>query len=129
MILMEFTGTDLLKTQNFEIAPVIIGAITLGKNAGLFLGRVFGLLSFYECFGKSVFGVTLLEINPVLTFLTCIIPRITCGWLAGFAFDKMSKIDKTKFLSFCGAGLVCTLTNTVLFTGAIMLFFGHTDFI
>ena len=36
MILMEFTGTDLLKTQNFEIAPVIIGAITLGKNAGLF---------------------------------------------------------------------------------------------
>lgn len=132
MIVMEVTGLGLIKTAGFEIAlflvPVIIGAIALGKSAGAFLGGVFGLMSFIECFGKSAFGTVLLGINPITTFIVCMVPRILCGWLAGFIFDKTAAIDKTKFLSYAASGLSCALINTTLFMSGIMIFFGNTEF-
>ena len=62
------------------LVPVIVGAIVMGPAAGALLGGVFGLISFWECFGKSAFGVVLMGINPFLTFLVCVPTRILAGW-------------------------------------------------
>ena len=60
LFLMEITGLGMIKTFGVEMTimqiPVIIGAIILGPTEGALLGGIFGLLSFWECFGKSVFG-------------------------------------------------------------------------
>ena len=42
--------------------PVAVGAIVLGPISGAFLGLVFGLTSFSQCFGADTFGTTLLEL-------------------------------------------------------------------
>lgn len=132
---MSFTPLGYLKTPIVEITfitiPVVIGAILVGPAAGAFLGGVFGLTSFIQCFGMSQFGAMLLSINPILTFIICFVPRVLMGWLCGVIFRAMLKCDKTKFKlwaygvgAFSGAAL-----NTILFVITLILLFGRTDFI
>lgn len=103
--------------------PVTVGAIFLGPLSGAILGGVFGLTSFIRCFGLDPFGVFLLGINPVLTFILCLVPRILMGWLAGFIFLGMKKVDKKKNIAFAVTNLAGPLLNTVLFMGTLVLFF------
>ena len=135
LLLLEFTGIGMVKTPFLEFTimqvPVIIGAIVLGPAAGATLGGVFGLLSFWECFGKSAFGVTLMGISPLGTFLTCVPTRILMGLLCGLIFKGLIRVDRTRpqLLAFGGSSLAGSLLNTVLFTGVLTLFFYHTPFI
>ncbi len=109
MLLLELTGLGMIKTAGLEITimlvPVIVGAIVMGPAAGALLGGVFGLISFWECFGKSSFGVVLLGINPIYTFLVCVPTRILAGWLCGLAFKGLNKLDKTNWLPAFTAAL------------------------
>lgn len=112
------------------LIPVAIGAIILGPGAGAFLGAMFGLTSFIQCFGMSPFGAALLAVNPILTFITCMIPRILCGWLAGLVFKAFSnfKGKGAKILSFPVSALSCAVFNTVFFVISFMLLFSSTSF-
>ena len=113
LLLLEFTGIGMIKTPFLEFTimqvPVIIGAIVLGPAAGATLGGVFGLLSFWECFGRSAFGVTLM----------------------GISFKGLVSVDRTRpqLIAFGGSSLAGSLLNTVLFTGVLTIFFYHTPFI
>ena len=133
MLLLELTGLGMIKTAGLEITimlvPVIVGAIVMGPAAGALLGGVFGLISFWECFGKSSFGVVLLGINPIYTFLVCVPTRILAGWLCGVAFKGLNKLDKTNLWSFGAAGLIGALCNTALFMTTLCLCFYNTEFI
>lgn len=133
MLIMAFTPLGYLKIGMIEISfmtiPVVIGAILLGPAAGAILGGVFGLTSFIQCFGMSAFGATLLSINPVLTFLVCMVPRILMGYLAGAIFQVLHRIDKTKILSFAVSSLSGAVLNTIFFVGLLMLLFGSSDYI
>ena len=111
------------------LVPVIVGAIVMGPAAGALLGGVFGLISFWECFGKSAFGVVLMGINPFLTFLVCVPTRILAGWICGLVFQALRKVDKTRLLSFGAAGLSGALCNTAFFMTTLCLCFYNTDFI
>ena len=95
LIMLEVTGLGMFKTFGLELTilqiPVVIGAIVLGPSAGAILGCSFGLLSFWECFGKSQFGATLLGINPFLTFLVCVPTRALMGWLCGLIFKGLDR--------------------------------------
>ena len=61
LLVLEITGLGMFKTFGLELTilqiPVIIGAIVLGPSGGAAMGAVFGLISYWECFGKSTFGV------------------------------------------------------------------------
>lgn len=103
--------------------PVIIGAITLGPEGGAILGTVFGLSSFAQAFGLEPFGTLLFSINPLGTFITCMIPRILMGWLTGLIFQGLKKVDKTKFVSYVITSLSGSLLNTILFMTSLMIFF------
>lgn len=133
MLLLEVTGLGLIKTAGLEITillvPVIVGAIVMGPSTGVLLGAVFGLISFWECFGRSQFGAMLLSINPVFTFLVCVPTRMLAGWLCGLAFKGLNRLDKSNLWSFGVAGLVGALCNTALFMTTLCVCFYRTDYI
>ncbi len=133
MILMAFTPLGYLKVGAVEITfmmiPVVIGAIILGPKVGALLGGVFGITSFIQCFGFSAFGAVLLSINPVFTFILCMVPRVAMGWLTGLIFEKLYKHDKTKVASFGATTLSGALINTILFMIFLVVLFGRSGFI
>lgn len=133
LLFLEATGLGMIKTPGLEFTimqvPVLIGAIVMGPMAGGILGATFGLISFWECFGRSQFGVVLLGIDPLFTFLVCVPTRTLMGLLCGFLFKGLHRLDRSNLWSFGVAGLCGALINTALFMGALVLFFYNTDFI
>ena len=133
IIIMSFTPLGYLRTAGVEVTflviPVALGAVLLGPANGAILGAVFGITSFIQCFGFSAFGAALLGINPVYTFLLCLVPRVLAGWLSGLLFKAINKNGKRE-LAACGAAcLAAPLINTILFTSMLILFFWNSDFI
>lgn len=131
-LLLEITGLGYIHAGILEFTimqvPVIVGAIVLGPLAGTILGTVFGLTSFWQCFGKSPLGMTLLGINPFSTFIVCVIPRLLMGLLCALVFKWLSGRKKTALS--CGiSGLCGALFNTILFMGFLVTLFGHSEFL
>lgn len=133
LLIMSFTPLGYLKTAGLQMSlltiPIAIGAMVVGPTGGAILGGVFGLTSFYQCFGLDAFGTTLLNINPFLTFMVCIPTRILVGYLSGILFKAFLKMDKKNTVCYFAGGLVTALLNTVLFVGTLLLFFWNTEFI
>ncbi len=131
LVLMAFTPLGYMKVGAIEITfnmiPVVIGAIIVGPVGGAILGGVFGITSFIQCFGMSAFGTFLMTINPVLTFIMCLVPRILAGFLAGLVFRGLNKIDRTGIVSFCGATVSGALFNTIFFMLSILVFFWNNN--
>jgi uncharacterized membrane protein len=120
-----------IRTPLFEITlivvPVVLGAVLLGPSAGLFLGTVFGLTSFIQCFGLDAFGTTLLSINPIFTFIMCIVPRVLMGYLCAVIYKLIAR-KKRKAAYVIGA-LSAPIFNTTFFMTLLILFFGKSDYI
>ena len=129
VLVMAYTPLGYLRTLGLEISflmiPVTIGAIVLGPVEGAILGLVFGLTSFATCFGSSPFGVALLAINPVYTFIGCVVTRVLAGFVTGLIFKVIKKI---KF-SYEITSLLGPVFNTLFFMSALVLFFYNTEFI
>jgi uncharacterized membrane protein len=132
VILMSFTPLGYLKVGIVEISflmiPVAIAGIILGPAAGAFMGGVFGITSFIQCFGMSAFGAALLAINPIFTFILCMVPRIIAGWIPGLVFKALSG-TKLRAVGAFIAGLLAAVLNTVFFVGGLLLLFGNSDYI
>lgn len=115
--------------------PVILGSILLGPGKGAILGGVFGLTSFVNN-----------TINPTVTsfvftpfyklgefeggfgsLIICFLPRILVGVVPYFVYKGLQKIMQQKksgkLLALSAAGLVGSLTNTILVMGFIFVFF------
>jgi len=133
ILIMSFTPLGYLRTAGLEITlltiPVAVGAIVLGPSAGAFLGGLFGLTSFAQCFGMSAFGAALLAINPVFTFIVCFFPRLLMGWLTGVIFAFLKKTLSNLSLGCTIASLCAPLLNTIFFMSTLMLLFSRTEFI
>ena len=61
VLILAFTPLGYLKTPwgveiTFIVVPVAVGSVILGPTAGAFLGLVFGMTSFVQCFGASPMG-------------------------------------------------------------------------
>lgn len=133
IVLMAFTPLGYLKVGPLSITfltvPVVLGAILMGPLDGAILGAVFGLTSFIQCFGLDPFGATLLSINPIYTFIMCLVPRILIGIISGNLMRWFKKKDANLVISYSLSALAGALTNTVFFVGFLLLLFGNTDFI
>lgn len=133
IIIMAFTPLGYLRVGpvsiTFLIIPVVIGAIVNGPVSGAILGGVFGATSFAQCFGLDPFGTALLAINPILTFIMTMIPRIVMGLAVGYIFQVLQKRNSKSILPFGVASLSGALLNTVLFVGALVLFFGNSEYL
>lgn len=131
IVLMAFTPIGYLQIgvvkMTFIMIPVAVGAITLGEKSGAFLGLVFGITSFVQCFGLDLFGTTLLGINPVYTFIMCIVPRVFMGYLCGVIYKFIARKKKKFALVF--ASFMAPVLNTFFFMSLLLLFFGKSDYI
>lgn len=131
ILLMAFTPIGYLRTPGIEITfivvPVAIGAILLGPKGGLILGAVFGVTSFIQSF-TSPMGEILLSINPIATFITCVITRTLVGWFTGLIYAALKK-SRAQKAAVWAANLCCPLLNTLLFMSSLVIFFYHTEYI
>ena len=131
IVLMAFTPIGYLQIgvvkMTFIMVPVAVGAITLGEKSGAFLGLVFGITSFIQCFGLDAFGTTLFGINRAYTFIMCIVPRVLMGYLCGVIYKLIARKKKKFALVF--ASFMAPVLNTVFFMSLLLLFFGNSDYI
>lgn len=139
IMIMTFTGIGYIPIGplklTFLVLPVAIGSIILGPKIGLLLGTIFGLSSFITCFGLDAFGAVLLSINPLYTFLTCVVPRMLCGFLPGLIYRGLAannkflaKHDKQDIVATSIASVSTALINTLFFLGFMWLLFAE-DFL
>lgn len=95
---------------------VIIGACVLGWKNGAILGGVWGISSMMYAYSTPGL-LNPLFYNPLIS----VVPRIAVGLIAGLVFS----IFKNKFKEFVVlsvAGIVGTLTNTILVLSALYVF-------
>lgn len=109
--------------------PVIIGAVILGPAAGAFLGCVFGITSIIQA--TLQMPITAFMFSPFVPFgnfysvVIALVPRILVGVFAAYVFKLIKIKDKRGYFASLAAGLVGSLTNTVLVLGGVYLFFGQ----
>lgn len=134
LLMMSFTPLGYLNIGPLAISlnmiPVAIGAVALGPGGGAFLGAVFGVTSCLQCVGiggTSAMGVILFEISPLLTILQRFATRVLAGWLTGIVYQILHK----RHFKLAGyvAGFCAALFNTVFFMAALVLLFGHTEYL
>ena len=132
ILVMSFTPLGYLKVGivsiTFLAIPVVIGGIVLGPLYGGLLGAVFGATSFAQCFGMDAFGTALMGLNPLATFVTCLVPRILIGAVAGWLYRLLHRWDRAGVWSAVVTSVEGSLTNTVFFVGLVILFFQNSYF-
>lgn len=126
IILMTFTGIGYIPlTPGLKLTlmtlPVAIGSVLLNVKSAVILGGLFGLTSFFTCFGLDPFGVAFMAINPWLTFIMCFVPRVLCGLIPALIYKW---IGKENIFSIAVASGSTAIVNTLLFLSSMWIFFG-----
>lgn len=106
--------------------PAIIGAILEGPVVGILIGGLFGLFSLLQAALSPTGPVDVAFTNPLIS----IVPRLMIGLFAFLVYRGIVGPDKgekkagnfRKILAIGAAGVVGSLTNTVLVLGALGLF-------
>ncbi len=91
--------------------PVIIGAVVGGPVVGMLSGFIFGISSILN-------DTTGLFANPIISVL----PRILIGLTSWLVYRGLRKVNASVVVAAAGAGIVGTLTNTILVVGLLVLF-------
>jgi len=133
IVLMAFTPLGYLRFSVIEatllMIPVALGAIRLGPRVGAWLGAVFGLTSFAQCFGISWFGTQLASISLLATFVTAMVPRVLMGILVALIYRALVRSKSRETFAMGAAFFASALLNTILFVGLFYLLFGSSDFV
>ncbi len=135
MLVLAFTPlgyipvTPVIKATTMHI-PVIIAGVVLGGKKGAMLGFIFGLTSFLKAsfFSPNLTSFLFTPLYPGGNFwslVICFIPRILIGVVAALVFNALIKLIKNETVSLAVAGVVGSLTNTVLVMGMAYIFFAE----
>jgi uncharacterized membrane protein len=120
-LILAFTGLGYFPVPNISTAatimpvPGIIGAVLEGPVVGVLVTVVFAIDAYIR------FGGLFTGAPAYLPFLILLVPRLLVGvgaWLAYRTLKSMNEI-----VALIAAGVVGTLTNTVLVVGLALLFF------
>ncbi len=91
----------------FLTIPVIVAAALIGPAGGAVIGGMFGITSFIQAAsGMSVLTGALFQLNPVLTFILCVVPRVLEGWIGGLIFKGLQKSRESEMFSYISNGAV-----------------------
>ncbi len=91
--------------------PVIIGAVIGGPVVGMLSGFIFGISSILND-TTGLFG------NPIISVL----PRVLIGLTSWLAYRGLRNASVSSLVAAGVAGVVGTLTNTILVLGFLVLF-------
>jgi uncharacterized membrane protein len=89
--------------------PAIIGAVLEGPVVGMLAGGIFGIFSMLQ-------DTTGLFTNPIIS----VVPRLLIGPMAWLAYRSLSNVNVD--LAAAAAGVVGTLTNSILVVGLLVAF-------
>lgn len=118
--------------------PVILGSLFLGPKRGAFLGMIFGFTSlvnntFNPNLTSFVFSpfYTIGNVHGgIRSLIICFLPRILVGVIPYFVYGIIRKITLQKkgsrSISFIIAGVLGSLTNTLLVMHGIYFLFGSS---
>ena len=116
--------------MSFLTLPIAVGAITMGPVAGLVLGAVFGLVSFYDAVsGGSAMTSALFQVSPLHTLILCVGTRLLMGLCVGLIYEALRRLDKKGTWSCIISAMCAPLLNTLFFMGYIVLAFYHCDYV
>lgn len=102
------TVPNVTKNATIEHIPTILGGVIGGPIVGFVCGLIFGLVSFFHA------------TDPIFKDpLVAILPRLFIGLTAWAVFASLVRINRT--LAAAVAGIIGSLTNTVLVVGAIIV--------
>lgn len=96
------------------LVPIILGGMLLGVWVGLGLGILFGFMVIMSALaGYDPFTMALLQINPAMTVILCLLK----GGLAGFVSGLLFKIiqPKNKYVAVFAAAIAAPIVNTGIF--------------
>jgi uncharacterized membrane protein len=96
--------------------PVIVGAVLEGPFVGLLIGLIFGAFSLLQGAIAPTGPSDVWFTNPLVSIL----PRLLIGPAAWLAYETLKRINETSAL--VAAGVVGSLTNTVLVLGVLGLY-------
>ena len=135
LILFSFTPIGTIPigplSITLNVIPLAVAAIALGPAGGLIMGCIFGLLSFLQCLGIGIpsgMGAMLFSIDPFLAFIQRFVPRALDGFLVGVVFRALEKKPGPRPACFV-AGFCSAFLNTAFFMSALVLLFGHTEYV
>lgn len=104
--------------------PVLIGTLLLGLPVGLLLGLTFGLVSTFRLFtAPSTLAGTLLGASPLMAVTMTIGPRLLIPLVAHGVYHRLKHVGSGR-LAAPVASALGSLTNTVLYLGLMLLFYG-----
>ncbi len=135
MLVMNFTPIGYITIAGaFSITlmtiPLALGAACTGVYGGTILGFVFGLTSFLQAFGIGFtvdsLAATLFTENPVGYVITCFVPRMITGFVAGLVFSLFKKKGKIGIWAFGISSAIVPLLNTVFFLSSYMAFYSDS---
>lgn len=116
-------------TVSLAMVPVAIAAIAMGPSYGLLSGAIWGLASMLKALlGTSGMTTILFNMDPLRTIIICFIPRMLDGYLLGWIYRGLRKFANT-IVSGCITGFAAAFLNTLFFMSAIVLLFGHTEYL
>jgi uncharacterized membrane protein len=122
VIIFQFIGAS-IKFGTFSVSlvliPIVIGAALGGKGVSTWLGFVFGVVVLL-----SGDAAAFLAIDTIGTVITVIVKGTLAGFVGGFVFELLKKIN-TYFAVIISAILV-PMTNTGIFLIGCKLFFYDT---
>lgn len=132
-------GTIPLGTLSATLShvPVIITALILGTSMGSGMGFAFGMCSFiyWSFVAPGAFSFIYTPFYSAGEFqgnfwslVICFVPRVLIGVVAALVVKAFDKTKVPQPVSFGLAGLLGSLTNTLLVLGGVWLFFGSEYF-
>ena len=96
------------------LVPIVLGGMLLGTVAGAILGVVFGLVVIIDALiGLDPFTLYLLNVQPVLTVLLCILKGAAAGVVPALAYKFISK--KNKYVAVFVSAVLAPICNTGVF--------------
>ena len=98
------------------LIPIVIGAIMCGPGVGAWLGFVFGLVVIMSG-GAALF----MPFSIFGTFATVLVKGIMCGWVSGWVYKLLSKLNN--WVAVIVASISCPIVNTGIFLLGSAVFF------
>ena len=127
LIIVLQTFASGIKIANFtpplSLIPIITGAILFGEFTGAILGFVFGIVVVMAVIsGAEPFSTLMLNFNPVMTVVICLLKGTAAGYLSGLAYKLLS--GRSKMLSLIISSIITPIVNTGIFTiGMLTVFY------
>lgn len=131
LIIVLQTFASGFKIANFapplSLIPIIIGAILFGEFAGAILGLVFGIVVVLAVIsGAEPFSTLMLNYNPVMTVIICLLKGMAAGYLSGLVYKLLS--GRNNLFALIISSVITPIVNTGIFTvGMLTVFYKLID--